>query len=77
MSAPIPGSVEQRRRRTDARTEQRLIALFLFGIVAFGYPLLEMFSARAALFGVPLVYAYLFAAWAGLIALVAWVVAHD
>jgi hypothetical protein len=56
------------------RKRQRLVGLFLLGCLLFNYPLLEIFDARTTVLGVPLLYAYLFAAWAALIALVAYVV---
>jgi hypothetical protein len=55
----------------SSRKGQRLVGLFLLGCLLFSYPLLAVFSVRATIFGVPLLYAYLFAAWALLIALVA------
>ena len=57
----------------SSRKGQRLVGLFLLGCLLFNYPLLALFNVRAALFGVPLLYTYLFAAWALLIALVAYV----
>jgi hypothetical protein len=51
---------------------ERSIALFLLGMVAFSPPLLVIFNVEAALFGIPLLYVYLFVAWAVLIALIAW-----
>lgn len=56
-----------------ALTGQRLVALFLIGCLLFNYPVLSLFDRLSTLFGVPLVFAYLFAVWAGLIALMAWV----
>jgi TRAP-type C4-dicarboxylate transport system permease small subunit len=54
---------------------QKLVALFLLGTLLLTYPLLALFNrADAAVAGVPLLYAYLFGAWGGLIALLAWVV---
>jgi hypothetical protein len=53
---------------------QRLIALCLLGFVLFNYPILALFNAPRTLFGIPLLYAYIFFAWAVLIALMAWVV---
>ena len=53
---------------------QRLIALFLLGCLLFNYPLLYLFNTDQHLFGIPLLYAYIFAAWALLIALIALVV---
>jgi hypothetical protein len=54
-----------------SRLGPRLVGLFLLGCLLFNYPLLAVFNARTAVLGVPLLYAYLFAAWALLIALVA------
>jgi hypothetical protein len=55
----------------SSRRGQRLVGLFLLGCLLFNYPMLALFNVRATLLGVPLLYAYLFAAWALLIALVA------
>lgn len=53
---------------------QRLVALFALGVLLFGYPLLALFNRGVSVAGgVPLLYAYLFGAWALLIALLAWV----
>ena len=53
---------------------QRLIALFIFGCLLFNYPVLSLFNVVAAVFGVPVLYAYIFAAWALMVGLMAWVV---
>jgi len=53
------------------RGRQWPVAVFLLGCLLFSYPLLALFNVRASVAGVPLLYAYLFVAWAGLIALVA------
>ncbi len=50
---------------------QRLIALFLLGNVLFNYPLLALFNRPVSLADVPLLYLYVFGAWALLIALLA------
>ena len=55
----------------SARRRQRLVALFLLGALLFNYPLLALFSRTTETFGIPLLYAYVFGAWALLIALVA------
>ncbi len=55
---------------------QRLVAIFIAGCVLFNYPVLAIFDRAAEAFGIPLVVAYLFALWAALIALMAWVVEH-
>ena len=50
---------------------QRLIALFILGCVLFNYPVLSLFNVPADALGVPVLYAYIFAAWLLLIALMA------
>jgi len=57
--------------KTQTARGPRLACLFLLGVLLFNYPLLALFNVRAAVFGVPILYAYLFVAWALLIALVA------
>ena len=53
---------------------QRLAALFLLGFLLFNYPLLSLFADRGTVFGIPLLYAYVFLVWALLIGLMALVV---
>jgi len=53
---------------------QRLIAVFMAGAALFNYPLLALFNRTADLGGVPLLYVYVFGAWAALIGLLALVV---
>ena len=53
---------------------QRLVALFLLGLLLFNYPLLNLFATPTHVFGVPVLYVYVFAVWALLIALMAFVV---
>jgi hypothetical protein len=53
---------------------QRLIASFVLGWLLFNYPLLALFDGMRTGFGIPLLYGYLFVAWAlfiGLLALIA------
>ena len=50
---------------------QRLIALFVLGCLLFNYPVLSLFNLPAEAFGVPVLYAYIFAAWTVLIVLMA------
>jgi hypothetical protein len=56
---------------------QRLIALCMLGMVLFNYPILALFNVSGTLFGVPVLYAYIFIAWAALIALMAFVADSD
>jgi len=53
------------------RKGQRLVVLFIFGCLLFNYPVLSLFNVPAVLFGVPVLYAYIFAAWAILVGLMA------
>ena len=53
---------------------QRLVALFLLGVLLLNYPLLNLFTAPSVVLGIPVLYAYVFAVWALLIALMALVV---
>jgi len=53
---------------------QRLIALLVLGWLLFNYPLLALFNDAATWCGIPLLFAYLFGAWALFIALLALIV---
>ena len=55
-------------------TGQRLVAVCLAGCVLFNYPLLALFDRPETVWGVPLLYVFVFAAWLLLIAALAWVV---
>jgi hypothetical protein len=59
---------------TRALRGQRLVALFLLGVMLFNYPLLQLFAGDGMVLGIPLLYCYLFCAWALLIGLIALVV---
>ena len=48
---------------------QRLICIFLLGEVLFNFPILDLFNVGATLLGIPVLFAYIFLAWAVLIAL--------
>jgi hypothetical protein len=50
---------------------QRFVALCMLGFLLFNFPILALFNVPGTLFGVPLLYIYVFAAWAALIALMA------
>ncbi len=50
---------------------QRLVAIFLLGCLLFSFPLLALFNGDGAILGIPILYAFLFAAWALLIVLMA------
>ena len=56
--------------RPEVRRE-RSLGLFLLGLLLFSPALLSIFGLERFLAGLPLLYLYLFAAWAALIALMA------
>jgi hypothetical protein len=58
----------------DEAKGQRLVALFILGCLLFNYPVLSLFNLPADAFGVPLLYVFIFAAWAVLVALMAFAV---
>ena len=57
----------------SSRKGSRLLGVFLLGCLLFNYPMLVLFNTRMTILGVPLLYAYLFTAWALLIALAAFI----
>jgi hypothetical protein len=50
---------------------ERLLGLFLLGALLFNPPLLGLFGVPRTVLGVPVLYAYIFAAWLGVIVLAA------
>jgi hypothetical protein len=50
---------------------QRFVALCILGVLLFNFPILALFNVSGSLFGVPVLYIYIFGAWAALIALMA------
>ncbi|MHC4295439.1 MAG: hypothetical protein ACYSTL_07620 [Planctomycetota bacterium] len=52
-------------------TSERLICLFLLGVLVFNPPLLSIFNLPENLFGIPILFLYLFLVWMGLIVLTA------
>jgi hypothetical protein len=55
------------------RETARFFALFLFAVILFSPLLVRIFDVPGvSVFGIPLLYAYLFAAWAFLILVAAW-----
>jgi hypothetical protein len=51
---------------------QRLAALFVAGALLLNFPLLALWDRDATVFGLPLFPAALFVLWAGLIAILGW-----
>ncbi len=54
-------------------TSEGSIVTFLLAVLALNPPLLTIFSVEVFLFGIPLLYLYLFAVWAIIVAMVAWI----
>lgn len=61
----------KRGTKDDARFTALTAVAALFGLVLFVPPLLSAFNRGGQVFGVPVVWAYLFCAWAVVIGLVA------
>ncbi|MGV8967246.1 MAG: hypothetical protein ACOH2F_13315 [Cellulomonas sp.] len=51
----------------------RLLAVAALALLLFNFPFLALFGAPALVAGVPVLWVYLFAAWALVIALVRWI----
>jgi hypothetical protein len=57
----------------SASTDDQFVALLLLAALAFSPPLLAIFGVPELVFGVPVLFLYLFGAWAALIGLLAFV----
>lgn len=60
--------------RASGQTGQRLVAVFAMGCVLLNYPILALFARPVEVAGIPLLYLYVFGAWALIIAVMAWAV---
>ena len=49
-----------------------IVALCMLGLVLFNFPVLALFNVGGSILGIPVLYAYIFAAWALVIALLCW-----
>ena len=49
-----------------------LVALFALGVVVLSWPFLTVVNTSVAVLGIPLLVLYLFAVWAGIIAVLFW-----
>jgi hypothetical protein len=56
---------------SEEAKSQRFVALCMLGMVLFNFPILALFNVGGTILGVPVLYAYIFMAWAALIALMA------
>ena len=55
----------------DSKINKRLVALFLLGCVLLNFPILSLVNLKILIFGLPLLYVYLFGVWGLLISLTA------
>ncbi|CAB1070401.1 hypothetical protein D1AOALGA4SA_910 [Olavius algarvensis Delta 1 endosymbiont] len=61
----------------ENRKNKRLVALFLFGFVLLNYPILSLLNISISVFGLPLLYIYIFGVWGLLIFLAALVMSRS
>lgn len=59
--------------RRLALTKQRLVAVFLGGVLLLHSPVISIFNQASRWCGIPVLYLYLFTVWAVLIAAMAWI----
>lgn len=48
----------------------RYIGIFILGCALFCYPVLSIFNKKSVLFGIPVLFVYIFVAWMGLLLLI-------
>lgn len=56
------------------RRGQRLAVVFVVGLLVFNYPLMSLASSDTTLFGIPVLYLYLFGSWALIVATMALII---
>ena len=54
------------------KSKDLLVALFALGVVVLSWPFLTVVNRPVAVLGIPLLVLYLFAVWAGIIAVLFW-----
>ena len=54
------------------KSKDLLVALFALGVVVLSWPFLTVVNTPVAVVGIPLLVLYLFAVWAGIIAVLFW-----
>ena len=55
----------------ESKLNKRLVALFLLGCVLLNFPILSLVNLEILIFGLPLLYVYIFGVWCLLISLTA------
>jgi hypothetical protein len=61
----------------ENKKSKRLIAIFLLGFLLLNYPILSLLNITVTVFGLPLLYVYIFSAWGLLILLSALVISFS
>jgi hypothetical protein len=59
---------------TERSRTPRLVAAAILALLLFNYPFLAVFDVDVRVLGIPLLWAYVFTAWALAVALLAWLV---
>ncbi len=55
----------------DSKINKRLVALFLLGCLLLNFPIISLFNLEILIFGLPLLYVYIFIIWCLIIGLTA------
>ena len=63
--------------RSQEKRNERIVVLAIVGMLALNYPWLSLFSKNILVFGIPLLYLYLFGLWALLILLAGLIIEAD
>ena len=58
----------------DRSKGQQLMVLFLLGCLLFNYPVLLLFSQDGLVWGIPVLYVFVFLSWAALVGLMALII---
>lgn len=56
---------------TNKKYQERLIVLFILGVLVLNYPIMHLFGAGSMWFGIPVLFLYIFVCWLVLILLLA------
>jgi hypothetical protein len=62
--------------RRRGRKRDWIVVVFLVSVILWNYPILGLFDRPDRLWGIPILYVYVFAAWAIVIGLVALIVEY-
>lgn len=57
---------------SEGNYHNKLIMLFLIALLMLNFPILGIFGEDERLFGIPILYVYIFSTWLGIISLIFW-----